>query len=260
MTPAMRSWPSPGRISTSPTPRPCAPPSSTPGPTRWSTARPGPTSTAPKPRRPRRPPSTATARATSPPRRPRPAPCSCTSPVTTCSTARLTSRTRKTRRPGLAPRTGGRSWPASERSPATASRSCGHRGCSARTAATSSTRCGALGAERDEVAVVERPDRLPDVHRASCARARRDRRARLDRHPARRRRPAAAPGSTSPWRRSRRPASTADVRPQATAELGRPAPRPAFSALASTRSDAPVLPDWREGLRAHLARVEVTTQ
>ncbi len=49
------------------------------------------------------------------------------------------------------------------------------------------------------------------------------------------------------------------VRPQGTAELGRPAPRPAFSALASTRSDAPVLPDWREGLRAHLARVEVTT-
>ena len=45
---------------------------------------------------------------------------------------------------------------------------------------------------------------------------------------------------------------------QSTAELGRPAPRPAFSALASTRSDAPVLPPWREGLRAHLARLEVT--
>jgi dTDP-4-dehydrorhamnose reductase len=47
------------------------------------------------------------------------------------------------------------------------------------------------------------------------------------------------------------------VRPQRTADLGRPAPRPAFSALASTRADAPVLPPWREGLRAHLARVEV---
>lgn len=48
------------------------------------------------------------------------------------------------------------------------------------------------------------------------------------------------------------------VRPQSTADAGRPAPRPAFSALQSTRSDAPVLPPWREGLRAHLARVEVT--
>ena len=48
------------------------------------------------------------------------------------------------------------------------------------------------------------------------------------------------------------------VRPQSTAALGRPAPRPAFSALASTRGDGPVLPPWREGLRAHLARVEVT--
>jgi dTDP-4-dehydrorhamnose reductase len=48
------------------------------------------------------------------------------------------------------------------------------------------------------------------------------------------------------------------VRPASTAELARPAPRPAFSALVSTRGDAPVLPPWREGLRAHLARVEVT--
>ena len=48
------------------------------------------------------------------------------------------------------------------------------------------------------------------------------------------------------------------VNRQSTAELGRPAPRPAFSALASTRSEAPVLPPWREGLRAHLTRLEVT--
>jgi hypothetical protein len=27
--------------------------------------------------------------------------------------------------------------------------------------------------------------------------------------------------------------------------------------LGSTRADAPVLPPWRDGLRAHLARVEV---
>jgi dTDP-4-dehydrorhamnose reductase len=47
------------------------------------------------------------------------------------------------------------------------------------------------------------------------------------------------------------------VKPQTTAELGRPAPRPAFSVLASTRPEVPALPDWRDGLRAHLARVEV---
>jgi dTDP-4-dehydrorhamnose reductase len=48
------------------------------------------------------------------------------------------------------------------------------------------------------------------------------------------------------------------VKPQSTAALGRPAPRPAFSVLGSTRADAPTLPAWRDGLKAHLARVEVT--
>jgi dTDP-4-dehydrorhamnose reductase len=47
------------------------------------------------------------------------------------------------------------------------------------------------------------------------------------------------------------------VKPQSTADLGRPAPRPAFSVLRSTRGDAPALPPWRDGLKAHLARVEV---
>jgi dTDP-4-dehydrorhamnose reductase len=45
---------------------------------------------------------------------------------------------------------------------------------------------------------------------------------------------------------------------QSSADLDRPAPRPAFSALKSTRSDAPALPAWRDGLRAHLTRLEVT--
>jgi dTDP-4-dehydrorhamnose reductase len=40
-----------------------------------------------------------------------------------------------------------------------------------------------------------------------------------------------------------------------TADLGRPAPRPAYSVLRSQRPDAPVLPPWREGLRAHLEAV-----
>ncbi len=45
------------------------------------------------------------------------------------------------------------------------------------------------------------------------------------------------------------------VRPQSTAELGRPAPRPANSILRSSRPGAPVLPDWHEGLAGYLAHV-----
>ena len=44
------------------------------------------------------------------------------------------------------------------------------------------------------------------------------------------------------------------VRPITTEELGRPAPRPAYSVLRSEK-DAPVLPHWREGLRACLDRL-----
>jgi dTDP-4-dehydrorhamnose reductase len=40
--------------------------------------------------------------------------------------------------------------------------------------------------------------------------------------------------------------------PVTTAEFPRPAPRPAWSVLGSTRPDAPVLPPWREGLSAYL--------
>lgn len=45
------------------------------------------------------------------------------------------------------------------------------------------------------------------------------------------------------------------VRRIATAELGRPAPRPAYSVLRSEKPGTPVLPHWREGLRACLGRL-----
>ena len=41
-------------------------------------------------------------------------------------------------------------------------------------------------------------------------------------------------------------------RPVTTAEVPRPAPRPAWSVLRSNRPDAPVLPPWREGLSTYL--------
>jgi dTDP-4-dehydrorhamnose reductase len=46
-----------------------------------------------------------------------------------------------------------------------------------------------------------------------------------------------------------------EVRPQSTAALGRPAPRPAYSALRSTRSEVPVLPPWPEGLDGYLDEI-----
>ena len=45
------------------------------------------------------------------------------------------------------------------------------------------------------------------------------------------------------------------VRRITTAELGRPAPRPANSVLRSEHPETPILPHWREGLRACLARL-----
>ena len=44
------------------------------------------------------------------------------------------------------------------------------------------------------------------------------------------------------------------VLPCSTAEMPRPAPRPPFSALASERDDAPLLPPWQEGLATYLAQ------
>jgi dTDP-4-dehydrorhamnose reductase len=45
------------------------------------------------------------------------------------------------------------------------------------------------------------------------------------------------------------------VRRISTAELGRPAPRPAYSVLRSEKPGAPELPHWREGLRETLAAI-----
>jgi dTDP-4-dehydrorhamnose reductase len=47
------------------------------------------------------------------------------------------------------------------------------------------------------------------------------------------------------------------VLPCTTAEMPRPAPRPAFSALASERPEAPRLPEWREGLSDYLSERKV---
>ena len=44
-----------------------------------------------------------------------------------------------------------------------------------------------------------------------------------------------------------------EVVPGTTAELGRPAPRPAYSVLATERPGTPRLPDWHEGLEGFLA-------
>ena len=46
------------------------------------------------------------------------------------------------------------------------------------------------------------------------------------------------------------------VRRITTEELGRPAPRPAYSVLRSERDGTPVLPHWRDGLQACLAEIE----
>jgi dTDP-4-dehydrorhamnose reductase len=44
-----------------------------------------------------------------------------------------------------------------------------------------------------------------------------------------------------------------EVVPGTTAELGRPAPRPAYSVLGTERDATPRLPDWHDGLQAFLA-------
>jgi dTDP-4-dehydrorhamnose reductase len=43
------------------------------------------------------------------------------------------------------------------------------------------------------------------------------------------------------------------VEPVTTAQMARPAPRPAWSALETERDDILALPDWRDGLAGYLA-------
>lgn len=47
----------------------------------------------------------------------------------------------------------------------------------------------------------------------------------------------------------------ATVEPTDSSTFVRPAPRPAYSVLASTRSDVPVLPAWQDGLVGHLRSI-----
>lgn len=49
--------------------------------------------------------------------------------------------------------------------------------------------------------------------------------------------------------------ATTEVRPVTTEAFPRPAPRPAWSVLGTTRSDVPRLPRWQDGLAAHLIEV-----
>jgi dTDP-4-dehydrorhamnose reductase len=45
----------------------------------------------------------------------------------------------------------------------------------------------------------------------------------------------------------------AEIKPGATSDVPRPAPRPAYSVLRSERPDAPELPEWRQGLTEFMA-------
>ena len=112
-----------------------------------------------------------------------------------------------------------------------------------------------LGAERDEVAVVDDQRGCPTYvgHLAEATAELVD--DDLPRGSGMSPRTATARGRTSPRRSSRRPASTAACGGSRPRSSSRPAPRPAYSVLRSERAGAPQLPHWREGLRACLAEM-----
>lgn len=109
-----------------------------------------------------------------------------------------------------------------------------------------------LGGERDEVTVVDDQVGCPTYtgHLATALVSVAERRLHGVLH-------VAGGGGCSWWELARaafaRAGVACTVRRGSTADLGRPAPRPAFAVLRSTRADAPVLPSWRAGLDAHLA-------
>ena len=110
-----------------------------------------------------------------------------------------------------------------------------------------------LGAERDEVAVVDDQRGSPTYvgHLAAAVRQL------LDRPPGLWHLSAAGDCTWAGFAEAIFEDAGLDcrVRPISTAELGRPASRPAYSVLRSERPDAPVLPQWRDGLRTCLERL-----
>ena len=51
-----------------------------------------------------------------------------------------------------------------------------------------------------------------------------------------------------------------EVRPCTTAEMPRPAPRPAYSVLGSERAEeVPSLPEWREGLAEYMTLIDAVS-
>ena len=109
-----------------------------------------------------------------------------------------------------------------------------------------------LGAERDEVAVVDDQVGCPTYtgHLAPALVEIAERRLTGVLH-------VAGAGSCSWYELAvaafERTGTDCAVRRQSSAQLGRAAPRPAFSVLRSERADAPLLPPWQDGLAAHLA-------
>jgi dTDP-4-dehydrorhamnose reductase len=113
-----------------------------------------------------------------------------------------------------------------------------------------------LGAERDELKVVDDQLGCPTYtgHLAEALVTIADQRTHGVLH-------VAGGGSCTWWELAcatfERTGLTPAVHRATTAEFGAPAPRPVYSVLGSTRSDAPALPAWQDGLAAHLIAKEV---